>query len=94
MRVAKKAVFDILARCHYNVGIKDIVAIMIGIFKQDDQLCKDFVQGIISDDNGEDLLEVLLDCPDSMARDSVGNLFRYLACRLKMIEHATLLSGE
>ena len=31
--VAQKAAFDILARCFYNSGIKDIVAVMTQIFE-------------------------------------------------------------
>ena len=33
IKVAKKAAFDILARCFYNNGIKDIIAVMIQIFQ-------------------------------------------------------------
>jgi hypothetical protein len=32
MKVAKKASFEILARCFYNSGIKELINTMIGIF--------------------------------------------------------------
>jgi uncharacterized protein (DUF2164 family) len=64
IEVAKKVAFDILARCFYNQGIKDIVQVMISIFKQDKKLVSEFCTSIIDHNNGEALLEILLDCTD------------------------------
>lgn len=91
--MAQKVCFDILARCFYNQGIKQMVDIMIQIFEQDDQLCKNFVQGILETNNGEPVLELLLDCPDIVARVNVAHLFKFLLARLKEIEKEELLSG-
>lgn len=92
--VAQKAAFDILARCFYNSGIKDIVAVMTQIFEQDDQLVKDFCSSIVATDGGEPIFELLLDCTDSTARSTIGDLFKYLLCKLKMIEKDVLLGDS
>jgi hypothetical protein len=39
---------------------------------------------------GEPMLEMLLDCVDSSARTAVGDLMRYLICKVKMIEQDKL----
>lgn len=41
--MARKAAFDILARCFYNSGIKDLIQIMIQIFQQDTKLVSSFL---------------------------------------------------
>jgi uncharacterized protein (DUF2164 family) len=33
--IARRAAFDILARCFYNQGIRDLIYVMIQIFEQD-----------------------------------------------------------
>jgi uncharacterized protein YjgD (DUF1641 family) len=88
--VGKKAAFDILARCFYNSGIKDIVQVMISIFGQDQKLIKGFMSSIV--ENPETMLEVLLDCTDSTARCALGDLFKYLVTMMKMAESQTLVS--
>ena len=94
LEVAKKVAFDILARCYYNQGIKDIVQVMIEIFKQDKQLVSSFCKSIIDYNNGESLLEILLDCTDQLARSQIAYLFKFLLCSLKEIESEELLSLE
>ena len=92
LEVAKKVAFDILARCFYNQGIKDIVQVMISIFKQDKKLVAQFCTSIIDHNNGEALLEILLDCTDQLARSQIAYLFKFLLCSLKEIEREELLS--
>lgn len=88
--MARKAAFDILARCFYNSGIKDLIQIMIQIFQQDTKLATSFIQAFVQEP--EPLLEVLLDCTDSTARNSIGDLFKFLVCQIKMQEKEQLLS--
>ena len=92
--VAKKVAFDILARCFHNQGIKDIVQVMIQIFKQDKKLVNSFCTSIINQNNGEALLEILLDCTDQLARLQIAYLFKFLLCSLKEAEREDLLSLE
>lgn len=92
--MAQKAAFDILARCFYNNGIKDLVQIMIQIFEQDTSLASNFLRAIMDNSNGEAMLEVLLDCTDSTARSTIGDLFRYLITMVKMSEKEALMSAE
>lgn len=76
-----------------NSGVKDMVQVMIQIFEQDDQLCKDFLSNII-EFNGEPIYELLLDCIDNIARNNTADLFRYLITKVKMIEYQQLLSDQ
>jgi len=92
--VAKKVAFDILARCFYNQGIKELVQVMISIFKQDKKLIVSFCTAIIENNNGEAMLEILLDCTDQLARTTIAFLFKFLLCSLKEIEKEELLSLE
>jgi len=41
---------------------------MIKLFKKDKNLIREFCSEIIAQNNGEALLEILLDCPDSLSR--------------------------
>ena len=66
--LGKKVAFDFLARLENNYEFKDLVQVMIQIFKQDKSLIAEFCSEIISHKNGDALLEILLDCPDSWAR--------------------------
>ena len=66
---------------------------MIKILKSSDQVCKDFMQELLDDDDAEAVLEILFDCSDSMARRNLIKVIRYLICRLKEIEKDEVLSG-
>lgn len=93
MAVARKACFDILARCKFNAGLKEIVTIMTEAFAKDDDLVKGFIEGILAE-RGEPFFEILLDSPDTVARVNIGYLFKYLLCRLKEIEKDQLRTRE
>jgi hypothetical protein len=41
---------------------------------------------MLENECGEPLLDILLECPDQTARSSIGDLFRFLASSVKMIE--------
>lgn len=92
MKVARKVCFDILARCFYNQGIKEIVDIMIKIFEKDDNLSKNFVTALLDSEFGEPIFEILLDCPDIVARVNIAHLFKYLLTQLKMSEKDDLIN--
>lgn len=53
----------------------------------------DFCSSVLDTNDGEAMLEILLDCTDSTARNAVGDLWRWLLCKAKMIER-TLLAGD
>lgn len=72
--------------------MKDLVELLIQIFKQDDKLIKDFAESMLEGENTEMILELMLDCPDNVARTWTAKLFKYLVCRLKKIEKADLAS--
>ena len=38
----------------------------------------------ILDNKGENLFEIMLECTDSTVREAIGNLFKYLLCKLKV----------
>lgn len=48
----------------------------------------------MSENNAECILEVLLDCTDTTARQNVGNLTKYLLTKLKIVEKDDLLKTE
>lgn len=90
IKVGQKATFDILARCFYNTGIKDLIGTMIDIFNQDNNLILNFTQHILDMNEGEPILELLLDCMDSPARNAVGDLWKWMLTKCKMIERQEL----
>ena len=45
--IAKKAGFEVLARCSNNASISKVAQIMIDILKTSDALCKTFLKTII-----------------------------------------------
>jgi DNA-binding phage protein len=62
------------------------VEALIEIFKKDDDLCYDFMQECLNEDNGDYLMDLLLECPDSVARANVATLLKYVINRLKVLE--------
>lgn len=68
IQVARKVIFDILARCTATLssGMSHVVKIMIDIFEKDqtNRLCKNFVEGLLAENNAEPVLEILLDCTE------------------------------
>lgn len=46
----------------------------------------EFTKKLLETNNGEPILELLLDCMDSPARNAVGDLCRWLIAKCKMIE--------
>lgn len=94
IKVARKAVIDILARCFNNGGMKQMIQVMIEIFKKDDALCRNFMASLLEESNAEAIMEVLFDCTDKVAQNNVARLIKYLLCRLKVLEKDNLLAGD
>ena len=94
LQVGKKAVLDILTKCFYNNGIKQMVDVMIDIFKTDDNLCFKFMEQCYQEDNYDYLLVLLLECPDAVARLNIANLLKYILNQLKLREKDILYDKE
>jgi hypothetical protein len=58
--------------------------------KQDDSLCRSFLQGCFDEDHCNFLMEVLLDCTDQTARANVASLIKFIVQRLKIADAAIL----
>jgi hypothetical protein len=63
LAVGKKTILEILSKCFYNQTIKDLVASLIELFKKDQQMCIEFMKSCLVDD-GNYLIELILECPD------------------------------
>jgi len=57
-------------------------------------LALNFSKSLVDTNDGEILLEILLDCTDGAARSHIGDLFRFLFCLVKMSEQEQLMSDE
>ena len=86
MIAARRAAFDIVARSFHNQKLHELIDLMIEIFQSDVKLSLDFVRQILEDEVCEPIFECLLDAEDEVARRSIGKLFNYLVCRVKMEE--------
>lgn len=94
MRAAKRASFDLLARCLNNGGLREMVTSMIQLFEQDADLVVEFMSDLVTEDACGILFEIILEADDFKTRTESGRLFRYLVCRLRVIERETLLSEQ
>ena len=94
MIAARRAAFDIVARSFHNQKLHELIDLMIEIFQSDVKLSLDFVRQILEDEVCEPIFECLLDAEDEVARRSIGKLFNYLVCRVKMEELELLRSDE
>lgn len=93
IKVARRAVIDILAKCFNNGGMKVMIQIMIEIFKKDDALCRDFLASLLEENNAECIMEIFFECTDKVSQVNVARLIKYILCRLKVLEKEDLLSG-
>ena len=94
MIAARRAAFDIVARSFHNQKLHELIDLMIEIFQSDVKLSLDFVRQILEDEVCEPIFECLLDAEDEVARRSIGKLFNYLVCRVKMEELELLRSDD
>lgn len=94
LSVGKKAILEIMAKCFYNQSIKTLSDSLIEILKKDDELCQEFMQQCFKDDNGDYLMDLLLECPDAFARFNIANILTYVLNRLKVFEKDRLYDME
>lgn len=94
MIAARRAAFDIVARSFHNQKLHELIDLMIELFQTDVKLSLDFVRQILEDEVCEPIFECLLDAEDEVARRSIGKLFNYLVCRVKMEELELLRSDD
>jgi len=94
LSVGRKAILEIMAKCFYNQSIKSLSDSLIEIFKKDDELCQEFMQQCFKDDNGDYLMDLLLECPDAFARFNIANILTYVLNRLKVFEKDRLYEME
>lgn len=84
LNLGKKSVLEILARCYNNQGIGNIVDNMIEGMKSNPNLCQEFLQQCYDEDRFENLLYVILECPDMSTRSTISNLLKYVINTLKL----------
>lgn len=66
--LGKKAVLEILARCYNNQGISNIIDYLIEGMKVNPNLSTYFLNQCYLEDNFEQLLQVILECPEMSTR--------------------------
>jgi hypothetical protein len=71
-----------------------MVESLIEILKKDDELCRAFIEQSMDEDNGNYLMELLLECTDSVARVNVANLIKFVLNRLRSVEKDRLYEIE
>ena len=71
-----------------------MVESFIEILKKDDNLCRSFMEQSLREDNGNYLMELLLECTDLTARMNVATLMKYILNRLKVLEKDILYETE
>lgn len=83
-----------LSKCFHNGQIRPLCETLIEIMRQDDSLCRAFLQSCFDDDHCNFLMEVLLDCTDQTARVHVASLIKFIVQRLKVAEAEILQKVE
>lgn len=89
--IARKISLEIVARCHDNKALEDLVGAMKKIFDISDAACVSFIGAALKEDNGEGLLDLMLECPDALTRNQTGDLIEHALDRLKFIEKDMIL---
>jgi len=94
MIVAQKALFDILAHCRDNSGMKPTVEVMIDVFSQDMDLCINFLTSMMDEENNDNMVfELLLDNTECGSRLQISHLFKWLLAHVKLFEKDLILNG-
>jgi len=92
LKMAKKVLFDILARCTLSSQMKPIIESMCEIIAQDDKLAIDFLAEIFAD--GDNLLELLLANLQEASQIQVAHLVKFLLAHCKMIEQDAIIANK
>ena len=94
IEVGRKTILELLAKCYYNSSIKSLVEVLIQVMDADDgEMSKHFMQQALKD-NGDYLLEILVECPDMVSRVNVMNLITFINRKLLVYEKDLLYEKE
>jgi len=91
--ITKKMIFNLLVYSDTNSSIKDVGTILRQILQASDECCKDFTE-MLTGANCEEMIRILLKCPDEAARDCVCDVLSTAVNRLFVIEEESLGKTE
>ena len=84
--IAKKTIFDLLAKSFHNNSIKQLVESLIDVLNRDDKLCVSFMEMLFEEDECDYVFDILLECTDITSRLYIAHLMKFLLNKLKVIE--------
>ena len=90
--MGQKVFFDIMCKCFYNYGVKDMGLSMEQLLVEDQG--EKFLKLCYQEDKFEYLYALLLECPDNLARTAIGNMLKRLLNNLKLKEKDYLNEQE
>ena len=83
IQLGKKTVMDLLAKCFHNSAIKPLCEILLELIREDVSLGETFLRQCFKEDNCNYLMEIILECTDMTARQTVSNLVKHIIHTLK-----------
>ena len=93
--IGKKVGLEILARCLKNdAHIGQLSKVMLKIAKSKPEISAAFLRGLLDDNNGEVLMEILFECTDKNTQTTFGNVIKYMLCQVKEAEKDLIESQE
>jgi len=84
MKIGKKAILEIVAKCFHNRSITAMMLSFVDLFKQDESLCEMFLKHCQEEDDFDYLFTLLLECSDVQARSAIGLLMKHIIITLKL----------
>ena len=93
LQLAKTSLFDILARCKDNEGMKDIVLVVVDILKQDAALSLNFLSGLM-ENKAQIIIENVLESNETSTRVHVAHLVKFLLAHCMLLEKDKILANE
>jgi len=91
--IARKVALDIVSHCYDNKALEGMVTAMKSIFDLSDSACVSFIGSFLKEDNGEYLIDLLLECTENLSRNLTGDLIEHCLDRLKVIEKDLILAN-
>ena len=91
LKMAKKVLFDILARCTLANQMKPIIETMCDLVVKDDKLAIDFLSEMFED--GNSLLELLLTNTQEQSQIQVAHLVKFMLAHCKLIEKDAIIAN-
>lgn len=92
--VGGKVTLEILAKAFANSCIDEHMAVLAEAMQKDPSLPREFLASWYDKDGFAYLFSLLLECPDTRARQSVASLLKYVLVTLKMQEQDYLFEAE